>query len=135
VEDLLRNVYAGLTLDRAQRVVRFTRTSAPYPTLAAYDAEVTAITRSLAPIDRRSLTLLVDLRLAPMRNDLGSEAIATRFRRDVLRGFARVAVLVATQVGKLQITRHGHEDGEGPRTFLSEDDAMAYLAAARPALQ
>ena len=127
MELLLRDAYLDIAFDRAQRLVRIARSSTAYPSLQAYDAEVSAILGALQPLDRRPLRLLVDLRLGPMRNDLGSEAVATRFRRDVLHGFARVAVLVATQVGKLQITRHAHVDHVVPHTFLNEADALAFL--------
>ena len=129
MEWLLRDAYCEVGLDRAQRLVRLARTSTAYPTLQAYDAEVSTLLSALAPFDRAPLGLLVDLRHAPMRNDLGSEAVATRFRRDVLHGFARVAVLVATQVGKLQIARHAHTDHVSPHTFLNEADALAFLTA------
>ena len=46
-------------------------------------------------------------------------------------GFARVAVLVKTMAGKLQVQRHGANDPR-IRGFLDEAAALAYAAGEAP---
>jgi hypothetical protein len=52
------------------------------------------------------LALLIDARDAPARNDAEFEETFARARRPILAQFGRVAVLVRSAVGKLQVTRY-----------------------------
>ena len=67
--------------------------------------------------------LVVDLRAAPGRNDDAYEVAVAPFRRALLESAQRVAVLVRTRVGALQVARHAREDGLD--VFVTDDEAAA----------
>src|SRR5262249_53142624 len=71
--------------------------------------------------------LLVDLREAPANNDPGFEVAMRPVREELLRGFARVAVVVKTAAGSLQTQRHAREDKLPFRVFLDLEEARAFL--------
>ena len=85
---------------------------------------------TLGVVERSRHALLVDLRDAPLRTDHDFELVVRYFREEVMRGFARVAVLLRTQVGRLQIARHSSEDGVAYPQYLDEREAWRYLAFA-----
>ncbi|RMG95787.1 MAG: hypothetical protein D6705_12845 [Deltaproteobacteria bacterium] len=59
----------------------------------------------------RPAGLLVDLRSAPGRNDDPYERAVAPHRKALLTRAERVAVLVGTPIGALQVQRHMREDG------------------------
>jgi hypothetical protein len=124
---LFENRFASLRVDPAIRGVTYARSAAPFESIDDYDALLRHVVLALVAIDRAHHTLLVDLRKGHLRNEPDFEAVALRFRAEVLRGFARVAVLVVSQVGKLQIQRHAHEKGEHTDVFLDEAAARKFL--------
>jgi hypothetical protein len=128
VDVLLDTDAVRITRDPVACVVRLTRTSKGHDSVADFDASTDAIVRALAPVDRPAHVLLLDPRLAPMRGGDDFDVAAQRFGRDVCGGFARVAVLVATQVGRLQVGRFQKDHG-GPHPFFDEDEAVRYLMA------
>ncbi len=67
--------------------------------------------------------LWVDLRAAPGRNDDAYETAVAPYRRRLLASAGRVAVLVRTRVGALQVARHAREDGLD--VFVTDDPAAA----------
>jgi hypothetical protein len=130
VEILAENRHFRLTLDAGRWLVVWVRTAVPYDALEEFEDVSRATVLGLLHVDRPTHKLLVDLREGPMRNDEGFEAAAHRFRRDVHHGFARSAVLVRSQAGRLQIVRHEKEsplEGASPPTFLDEGEALGFL--------
>jgi hypothetical protein len=128
LEVLLHSPYVRLTHDAERGLVRFERTSVPFESVASYDASLDRVLDALSRIDRPRSTVLVDMRLGPIRSGDDFEASALRFRREIFRDFARAAVLVSTQIGQLQVNRHAKEQGgAGPRTFRNEGEALRYL--------
>ena len=81
---------------------------------------------------RRELSLLMDMREGPMRNEPEYEE---RMNRALLRmgtGFRRLAVLMKSSVGMLQASRFRRERGgvvAALRAFQSEQEARDYLLA------
>ena len=76
----------------------------------------------------RGSALLVDSRLAPASTDFEHGAEFKALRREVERGFARVAVLVQTKLGVLQANRLRPEDSARiMRVFDDEKEAIAFL--------
>jgi hypothetical protein len=76
---------------------------------------------------RRQLAQLVDLRLAPGRNEPEFEKAMLRVRPLVMRGFSRIGILVQSTVGALQIKRHVREDGIERMVSSSESELLSYL--------
>jgi hypothetical protein len=76
----------------------------------------------------RGKALLIDSRLAPASTDFELGAEFKALRREVERGFERVAILVKTKVGVLQANRLKDEDASRfMRVFDEERDAIAFL--------
>ena len=78
--------------------------------------------------DRSRYRLLVDLREGPFRTDRAFEERFEKFRAEMLRGYARTAILVRSAVGKLQVQRHAREDATPLQVFDDEGAALAFLA-------
>jgi hypothetical protein len=78
----------------------------------------------------RNQRLLIDVRQAPGNNDPQIEVSIHRFRSDLNELFPITAVLVATAVGRLQISRMNRERkdlGGTGNIFMDEAEALAYL--------
>jgi len=117
--------YCSIDWDGTRGLARFVRTGLPYATIAAIDEDGMAIQRVLERAGK--IRLLVDLRPVKPRNDPSFEVAIANFRRRVLGGRQRVAILVRTAVGALQVKRHIREDGFHVEVFTSEEEALAYL--------
>jgi hypothetical protein len=130
VETLLDLPELRITVDRARGLVRVDRSPLPFESTAAYDASVEHMTRALAPLDRKRYVVLIDIRQGPLRSGPEFEQSALRFRHASTHDFARAAVLVQTQIGKLQLARHAKEQAGGPVIFTDEAEALRYLGPA-----
>lgn len=128
----MTEVYADrcvrVELDEGSGIVRFTRSEIPYATNTEIVAIHEQIARELDRLGRDRRSLLVDLRRAPMNHDPAFEEPAERARALLQRGFSRVAVLVQTAIGALQVRRHVREDGRDIGVFSREQDALDDLA-------
>jgi hypothetical protein len=122
---LLETPYGSIDWDGMCTLARFVRTELPYATIADIDEEGIAIERVLEGAGK--IRLLVDLRLIVPRNDPGFEVAIANFRRRLLGGRERIAILVRTAVGALQVKRHMREDGFHVEVFTNEEEALAYL--------
>lgn len=114
----------GLPIVRVQRTEQ--AASSVDELVAAY-AEVKGL---LAKLDRSGFGLLMDIRQAPGRNDPEFEKAFAPIRAEILSGFPRVAVLVRSSIGTLQVQRHAREDGleSEVRPFTDEAQAVAWLS-------
>ena len=88
----------------------------------SFDAVVTAL-----PTERGKASLFLDLRVGPRRNDEEFDKLFERFLVDVCRDFFRVAVVVRTATGKLQIQRYARAKKLVIHTFLNERLALSFL--------
>lgn len=78
----------------------------------------------------RGQRLLIDVRLGPGNNDPTLEQQIQQFRRQLTELFAISATLVATAVGRLQLTRMSRERNDTAiRIFNEESAAIAHLMA------
>lgn len=111
------------------RVVLFKRLPERSGDLAVTRAAMEGGVKALEALPRTELCVLIDVREAPPLVDSGFEALLASMRPRLFCGFARVAVLTVTSVGKLQINRLAREDGIEYRVFSDEDEAMSYLTA------
>jgi hypothetical protein len=83
---------------------------------------------TVAHLDPRAHTVLVDLRAAPLRDETVYRDAMRALRRAVVVGFRRTAFLVQTSVGQLQVTRYLAEEGLAGAVFLDEASALRHLA-------
>jgi hypothetical protein len=127
VQELARTPHWIVTLDEQARIVRAVRTSKPFADGEEIAQTMQMLKSKLSP-DRAKLGLLVDLREGPFRNDDVFETTLAQYRVALFAGWAGVATLARTAVGKLQVTRLAREDGRGMTVFAEESEALAYLA-------
>jgi hypothetical protein len=124
---LLDHPCCTVTAEPAMGVLRFTRTEVPYRA----PGELLEVHRHVATIfdrvGRDKHTLLVDMRRAVLNNDPAFEEAAARGRAILTRDFGRIAVLVQTAVGALQVGRHMREDRLPGEVFTDEAQAIEYL--------
>ena len=114
-------------IDAVQRMVRQIRTARVYEDIETFSASLQALVAHMQSVDRAQWVLLQDMRAARGRNDPQFEAAVKRSRPALSGGFRKVAVLVATQVGRLQVQRFLEESGTLSRAFLDEREALDWL--------
>ena len=85
--------------------------------------------RALDHVDRAAYALLINLRLAPPRNDDAFEALVTQYQPALYDGFRRVAVVVATAAGRLRLRRFLSESRPDAGLFTEMNEATAFLRA------
>jgi hypothetical protein len=125
---LYQDRHLVVVFDRGQRLVRVMRTPEPFADLAEVATsygEVASVMEAMR--DRPRLAILVDLRAAPSRNDPQFENTVAPFRRRMYREFARVALLVKSAAGRLNVARHAREDHVVACVFTDEQQALAYV--------
>jgi hypothetical protein len=118
------NTYFRIETDAARGLVRIVRTAQPMPTEASAVARAfSGLTEALRPFTGQKV--LLDLRHGPPgRSDEAFEHASRNAGAALDRTFARVAVLVRSAVGKLQIRRltEGRHN-----VFQDEAEALRYL--------
>ena len=119
--------YVRVDVDASKKLARFTRTTAVFPSLAQLERSFGDGSAALEQVDRARYALFVDLRDARGSNDPAFEQAMVRARRRLMTGFGRVAVLVKSASGALQVRRHAKEDGVEMGVFTDEDELLAYL--------
>lgn len=127
MQELARNVHFRVKYDPKTGLVRMVRTSTPFDTNEQLFESHAPIVIALDAIGREGKTLLLDIRLAPPRNDPEFENALRPLLSRIVRGFLRVAVVTRTATGQLQVQRQVREAGDDIRVFMSEDDAIGYL--------
>ncbi|WP_437774272.1 hypothetical protein [Sorangium sp. So ce1097] len=128
--EILRNAHYVVTVNPAVKLVRIMRSAVPFESVAQFEEGWMEVSRALDRAGRDGLSLLVDLRQAVGRNEPAFEAAMQRFRLILMRGFRRVAILVRTPAGALQIQRHFREDGLERMIGSDEARLLEYLAEA-----
>lgn len=128
---LLNNEFVTVQRGQGSRVVRVTRTAAPITGLAQVEECWGAVNRALLRVEREEHCLLMDMRSARGRNDDAFERAVAKHRAATVSGFRRVAVLVQSLHGQLQVQRHVREDKLGEvRIFDGEALALSWLEQA-----
>lgn len=130
--ELLSHAYCTVASDPARGILRFTRTDLPFASLGDVGELHEMVARVLDWAGRDWYTLLVDMRRVPMNYHPEFEQAAARGRRILVRGFGRVAVLVQTAVGALQVKRHVREDNIPAEVFTDEAQAIQFLCKVEP---
>jgi hypothetical protein len=125
---LFADDYVELTHDTARGLVRYRRTSRPFPSIDVMRAVHGKLSGTLPGATQRPLALLIDVRDAPPRNDAGFESEVTRSMSDFFAAFRARAFLVKSAVGKLQVRRIAASQGGSPGSvFSNESEALEFL--------
>jgi hypothetical protein len=107
------------------RLVRTARTYADLDEVRRTDDEVGQVMRARSPRETR---LLFDLRGGPPgRNDPEFERVGVETRHGMAKLFSRVAILVKTAAGRLQVNRLTRDAHLAPGIFLDEREALTWL--------
>jgi len=120
-EILLANRYWELSLDSAQGYVKVRRTPVALGDIDQFVRQNDAVIAKLKEIPT-NLGIVVDMRQAPARNDAEFEDAMKQFRAACDR-FARVAVLIESAIGVLQVNRLSR--AEGAKHFATQSEASA----------
>jgi hypothetical protein len=126
VKELFQNEWAVATLEAGGRLVRITRTAHPFSEGALGLLRTTA-TALFSLAERREKMLLLDTRLAPLLGNDSLEQALARSTADLVGGYQRSAVLVATAVGRLQAQRFSQVRQGESAIFHDEAEALRYL--------
>lgn len=126
--ELHDNDYFRVLADDTARLVRLVRSVTPFASIEDIEQTFAAVDRAITSIPP-DWALLIDSRDGPMRNDPVFEDILARARGRIIGRFARVAVLVRSAIGKLQVGRYSRDDRRPPTVFDDEAEALAFLAA------
>jgi hypothetical protein len=124
---VFENEHYTIKLAHGAKVVRLERTNVPFLSSDVCVQSHDTVLQKLDMLVRGAYVLLVDLRLAPPRNDLAFEEAVAQKRRALLVGFQRAAILVRTASGRMQVTRHMRDDGLEVGVFNNEREALRYL--------
>ncbi len=82
--------------------------------------------------DTASYGLIVDTRYAPPRNDESFETAMSELRTGLVGHFRRTAVLLATPLGELQVSRLGRNEGhDNLLATQSESNALNFARGGR----
>ena len=133
-QDTALRLYTGrywtLELDANAKLAFLVRTPVPIGGLSELEQENHALLRLLAD-DTRTYGLVVDTRHAPPRNDGMFEETMAFMRHGLTQHFERTAVLLASDLGQLQVTRLGRNDGHQVLATQSESSAVTYARGGR----
>ncbi len=124
---LVDNVHFRLTKENAD-VYRLTRSAAEFESAAALVATHDELAMAFSAVPKNRSRILVDLRHAPSRNDEAFEALMKEQLPRLYRGWERLAVVVATSIGRLHIERHMRSHFFEGRAFENADAALTYLS-------
>jgi hypothetical protein len=114
------------------RIIRVQRSGRSYQSAAELNQERLLLGEALDKLGRSGRGLLIDSRVAPHSTDERLHEEFRRFRLEVARGFERVAALVRTKVGILQVNRLIADSTSSVQPFDDEAAAIAYLLGQPP---
>jgi hypothetical protein len=129
VQKLYVDSFALVTWDERANFVRWTRTPTPFSSPKASIDSLVALRTAVQPAIAAGAALLFDVRLSPLRNDPEFDKITKQHVDPLIAQFDKVAVLVATAVGKLQLSRLKRERLLKFEVFDDEALALAHVGA------
>ena len=124
---MIRTPYWILERDLGAAFFRLRRTATKLESNEVLNQTAQTIERALVGVDLSRLGFLVDLRDGPMRNDPEWEKVARPWQQKMMSAFGRVAILVKTPVGKLQMNRIVRALHATAQVFDDEQQAIAFL--------
>lgn len=130
---LLSNDHFIVSLDAEAGFVKLVRLEAPFATPQEAAREAEAAFAAVEHVARRERGLLFDVRRAPGRNDPEFERAMAPVLSKGMRRYPRIAMVVRSAAGKLQVKRVGRVLGGGgeAEVFFTEEEARAFLLAGR----
>ncbi len=111
---------------RGEPIVRVRRTPVPFSSARDAFHACRPMLEHLDALGRRTLLLFFDSREAVGRNDPEYENWFRPYRRDLVRDFYRVAVLVSTPTGRLHSQRLLGQDHPGERCRVFDNEVAAF---------
>jgi hypothetical protein len=128
---LLVNTHWVLEQGILEPIVIVRRTANPYAELADVRASFDALAPVFDTLDRPNLSVLVDMRLAPPRDDPAFDHAAADQPAYLSRDFMRSAVLIRTAIGLLHVQRHMQRLGLPMKVYNDEPQAIEYVRGRR----
>lgn len=130
---LFQNEYFEVELLDSEAIVVVTRSAKSFASLADAHRACGPMIATLDALGRESHFLLLDSRDAIGKNDPEYEQWFAQFRKELVAGFPRTAVLVRTIAGKLQSQRLLRADRaeNSSGIFVELDLALEFLRTAR----
>jgi hypothetical protein len=125
--ELGRTKYWTIEAQPGTSIFRLRRNSLVTESLEDMERDNAALIAALARFRPEKNDLLLDIREGPMRNDRDFEVRVRPYVLQVIERFRRVAMLVKTPVGRLQVTRMHQEAGLPVPVFIDEAAALAHL--------
>ena len=132
LEELYRDEYVSLHGDPHGPLLRYTRSSVPFPLLVDVERSFESLIEAVDRWGRRGRVVFADARAAPGRNDPAFEAVMRRLWPRMYRGIERVGVLVQSTIGKMHVERLAQEDGVARKVSLDEQELLDYLLSTDP---
>ncbi|MET0343803.1 MAG: cytochrome b5 domain-containing protein [Polyangiales bacterium] len=111
------------------RLVVLRRTARPVGTLAALAEENERVLALLGPA-HRAFGLVVDTRQARLRNDAGFEGAMAKLRHALTAHFRRIAILLESNIGHLQVSRIERDERRHAIATRSESAAFKFAQGA-----
>jgi hypothetical protein len=124
---VVNNPHMKVDVDPQKHRVTVTRTSQKFASLDEVHAAMSEVVTATEALDRAGMTLLLDLRSGPMRNDPAFEEAMAIYRQRTERGYRRAAFLVRSAVGELQLQRLAQELSGAVHVTRDEADAHRWL--------
>jgi hypothetical protein len=124
---LLENEYVTVALDRARGHVVITRLGRQFESPAHLTRVMAAAFKAAMASAGPGGLLLMDLRQGPGRNEPEYERAINALVAEHLVTIKRIAVLVRSAVGKLQVQRLRRRVSETTSVFMEEEDALEFL--------
>ena len=134
---LFENGYFEVDLLKSDAIVAVTRTAKSFESLPDAHRACEPMIATLDALGRASHYLLLDSREAVGKNDPEYELWFARFRKELVAGFPRTAVVVRTVAGQLQSRRLLRADNaeENAGIFVDIGAALEFLRAGRKNLR
>lgn len=119
--------YVLVELCEKGSLVRIVRTALMHPDMATLRSSFAEVNKALDRSGRLARAMLFDTRAPVGRNDPMFEKEMSALRPFIDRGFLRIAVLVHSAVGALQIRRWVSEDGIERAVGTDEQSLLEFL--------
>jgi hypothetical protein len=132
MEELYSSSHLVVTREEGGRLVRARRTSCPFTSAADMYSVEAQFLRIIPVRDRVGVSILVDVRDAPMLANDALEIEAVKVIDAMASDFERSALLVRTAVGALQVRRIARTNPFRLELFEDEVAALAYLSGNGP---
>lgn len=124
---VFESLHFELWVDEPKRLLVCVRTERPFATLMELHAAFALLFSAMDGLGRSKYLLLCDIRRAIGRNDPAFEEAMSKVRPRWLGGFRRVAVLVKSALGSMQIKRYARDDGIERLISSDEHEIDRYL--------